>query len=69
MASCEFIHCLPVGLNSVGSLGKAPVQFDRFPGRESQVSEHLTGVWVACCPAHLWFGCIGELAQCAIDQH
>lgn len=55
------LHFLPLGLNSLGSPGKALVQFDRFPGRESQFSEHLTGIWVACCLAHLPLGCIGEL--------
>lgn len=40
---------------------KAPIQPDRFPGRKSQVSEHLTEIWVVCCHAHLFLECTGEL--------
>lgn len=39
-----WLHLLPLGLNLPGSPGKAPIQLDRFPGRKSQVSEHLTEI-------------------------
>lgn len=52
-----WLHFLPLGLGSLGSPGKAPVQIDRFPGRESQASEHWTGIWDAGCLALLLVGC------------
>lgn len=55
-----WLHFLLLGLDLPGSPGKAPIQFDRFPGRKSQVSEHLTEIWVSCCHAHLSLECTGE---------